>query len=203
MKADLGVDVFDSAGSSEGLLAAECAAHNGLHYFVDVCYVEILDPASGQPLPPGRRGSVVISSLVPHGSVHLRYDTEDIGEILPGPCRCGRTWPRLRIYDRRANVIAVQGRELLWYDLRVCLDEVPELVGAPFAAIRGTSDSPFLHLAIQRLPHTDRLGLARRVEELVTRTFQAPIQLEWVDELPARWKGVAVIDAKDWRGCRG
>jgi len=198
--AELGVrDVFDSAGSSEGLLASECSAHDGLHCFIDICYVEIVDPTTRRPLPPGQRGSLVISSLVPHGSIHLRYDTEDIGEILAGDCQCGRTWPRLRIYDRRANLVRVQGREVLWYDVRACMDEFAELVGIPFALVRGNEDERLLRLAIQKPPCADYAGVGRRAAEVLSGRLGLPLSLEWSDGLPARWKGVTVIDQKDWR----
>lgn len=197
---ELGVrDVFEGAGCPEGLIAMECERHRGHHCFVDVCYVEIVDPATGQPLPPGQRGSVVVTSLVPHGSVHLRYDTEDVGELFAEPCACGRTWPLLEIYDRRANLFRVQGRELLWYDVRLCLDELPDLVGAPCAVIRESRAASALRLALQTPPGADPAALAPRLERAVAERLRLPLRLEWVDELPVRWKGVAVIDEHEWR----
>lgn len=201
---ELGVrDVFEGAGCPEGLIAMECSAHRGHHYFVDICYVEIIDPETREPLPPGQRGSVVVSSLVPHGSVHLRYNTEDVGEILPEFCRCGRTWPLLEIYDRRANLFRVRDRELLWYDVRVCLDELSELIGVPFAVIRTPRGAPALRLVLQKPPQADPATLEPRLHELVAARLQVPVRTEWVDGLPTRWKGVTVIDEQDWVGSHG
>lgn len=203
LKEELGVkDIFEGAGNPEGLIAMECSQHQGHHYFVDVCYVEILDPLTGRPLPPGQRGSVVITSLVPHGSVHIRYDTEDVGEILPGSCPCGRTWPRIEVYDRRANAFQVRERQLFWYDVRLCLDQVPELIGVPFAVVRSPISAPALRIAIQRPAGHDPDHLERLVRELVATSLQVPLQAEWVDELPVRWKGVTVIDEQDWTATR-
>lgn len=201
LKEELGVgDLFEGAGNPEGLIAMECAQHLGHHYFVDACYVEIIDPATGRPLPPGHRGSVVVSTLVPHGTVHLRYDTEDVGEMFPEPCRCGRTWPVLEIYDRRANLFRVGERELLWYDVRECLDEAPELIGVPFAVIRRSGGSPELRVAIQEPAPGAIASLAPRLEELVAARLHVPLRATWVETLPDRWKGVTVIDEKDWEG---
>ncbi|MDE3074298.1 MAG: AMP-binding protein [Chloroflexota bacterium] len=204
LRSELGVDdVFDSAGSSEGLLSGECSAHNGLHYFVDVCYVEIVDPVTRQPLPPGRRGSMVVTSLVPHGSIYLRYDTEDVAEILPGDCSCGCSWPRLRIYDRRANQVDVGGRTVMWHDVRTCLDRFPEMVGVSCALIRGDGESSVLHLMLERPAAGRDDGLEARVEQVLRGSLRVEPRLEWVSELPARWKGVTVIDEQDWRGHHG
>jgi phenylacetate-CoA ligase len=82
LRDDLGVpEIFEGLGNPEGLTAMECALHCGHHIFMDSCFVEILDPKTGKPLPPGKRGTVVITSLIPYGSVYLRYDTEDFGEM--------------------------------------------------------------------------------------------------------------------------
>jgi phenylacetate-CoA ligase len=200
LKEELGVrDVFEGAGNPEGLIAMECERHHGHHYFVDICFVEIVDPDTLEPLPAGRRGSIVISSLVPHGSVHLRYDTEDVGELFAAPCSCGRTWPLLEIYDRRANLFRVRGRELLWYDVRLCLDEVPELVGVPCAVIRERGGASALRLAAQRPDRGEPSLLLARLEQLVAQRLAVPLELEWVDALPVRWKGVTVIDASEWQ----
>ena len=204
LREDLGVrELLEGAGSAEGLLAMECEAHEAHHYFIDACYVEIVDPSTLRPLPPGRRGSVVVSSLVPHGSVYLRYDTEDIGEILAEPCPCGRTWPRLEIYDRRSNQFRVRDRELLWYDVRACLDEVPELVGLPFAVIRAAGPSSHLRIAMEGPHQADRGPLARRIEALSASRLGVPVRLEWVEGMPVRWKGVTVINERQWSGDRG
>lgn len=195
LRAQLGIrDLYDSAGSSEGLLAAECSAHDGHHCFVDACHVEVVDPDTLRPLPPGRRGTVILSTLVPHGSVHLRYDTEDVGAILPGACSCGCTWPRLRIYGRRADRIRLRGIELLWYDVRLCVDEVPELTGVPCAVIRGRPDAASLRVLIQRPADGPLAYLDDRLRTLGLSRLGIPLEATWVGELPARWKGVTVID---------
>jgi len=199
LKDELGVgDLFEGAGNPEGLIAMECEQHAGHHCFVDTCYVEIIDAETGRPLPPGRRGSVVVSTLARHGSVHLRYEAEDVGEIFAEPCPCGRTWPRLEIYDRRANRFRAGGRELLWYDVRECLDEVPELIGTPFAVIRRPGGSPALRIAMEQLGRWETGSLGPRIEALAGQRLGVPLQLEWVEGLPERWKGVTVIDEKEW-----
>lgn len=200
----LGVNnLFEGLGSSEGLVAMECAVHQGHHVFADTCYVEVVHPLTREPLAPGQRGSVVITSLIPHGSPHIRYDTEDLGEMLPHRCPCGRAWPLVEVYDRCANRFVVAGREMVPYDVRLCLDELPHLVGLPFAVIRSDGEMPGLRLAIQKPPTGRPDTLAAEANAVLEARLHVTVRIEWVEELPMRWKGTPVIAASDWGASHG
>jgi phenylacetate-CoA ligase len=195
-------DIFEGLGNPEGLTAMECASHGGHHIFVDCCFVEIIDPKTGVSLPAGQRGNVVITSLIPHGSIFLRYDTEDLGVILSGTCACGRSWPRMEVYDRRVNEVEIAGQRLVPYDVRVCLDELPELVNLPFAVVRGESKMERLTLLMQKPASGNLEEIRVRVANLLRKQLNVETTQEWAEELPQRWKGVTVIEEKDWRGAR-
>ncbi|HXG52731.1 MAG TPA: AMP-binding protein [candidate division Zixibacteria bacterium] len=201
LREELGVaDVFEGLGNPEALTAMECSFHCGHHLFLDCCYVEVVDPENGAPVPPGARGTVVVTSLIPHGSLYIRYDSGDVGEILPEPCPCGRTWPRLEVYDRWANAVHVAGARIFPYDVRLCLDDVPELIGVPFALLRGDRSSRSLRLVIQKTPNGDSERLGRRLRARIEESLGIEASAEWTERLPERWKGIAVIEEKDWRG---
>ncbi len=198
---ELGIsEIFEGLGNPEGLTAMECSFHNGHHIFMDGCYVEILDPKTGEPLPPGRRGTVVITSLIPYGSIYIRFDTEDLGEILPGSCACGRSWPLMEVYDRRTNIVQVGAKEIVPYDVRLCADDIPELVGTPFALVRGERGRPYLKLVVQRLSSGDTNAVENHFKHSIRQQLRLEAEIEWARELPERWKGVTVIEEKDWRG---
>jgi len=192
------VDIFEGLGNPEGLTAMECSFHRGHHIFLDCCHVEIVDPQTQEPLPAGKRGTVVITSLIPYGSVYIRYDSEDLGEILPERCSCGRTWPLLEVYDRQANIVRVAGKELVPYDARLCVDEVPELIGIPFAVIREERATAYLRLLIQKPPTGELDPIGTQLRDRVQERLQIEVRVDWTEELPERWKGVAVIEEKDW-----
>ena len=78
------------------------------------------------------------------------------------------------------------------------LDELPELRGASFAVLRGGKETPFLRLAIMRPPSDAIHNLELQVKQRVQESLGLPTQVEWVDALPARWKGRTVIDEKEW-----
>jgi phenylacetate-CoA ligase len=200
LRDELGVaEIFEGLGNPEGLTAMECSFHCGHHIFMDGSYVEILDPQTGKRLPAGKRGTVVVTSLIPYGSIYIRYDTEDLGEILPRSCKCGRTWPLMEVYDRRTNIVRVSGKEIVPYDVRLCIDAIPELVGVPFALVRGEQARPHLKLAIQKLPSGNIRDVGKRLAMSISEQLQLEAQIEWAAELPERWKGVTVIEEREWR----
>ena len=73
----------------------ECPAHHGLHLRELDLLVEIVDPLSGEALPDGREGEVVVTTLTREAMPLIRYRTGDYASMLPGPCRCGSPLRRL------------------------------------------------------------------------------------------------------------
>ncbi|MDP6560888.1 MAG: hypothetical protein QF619_12360, partial [Candidatus Binatia bacterium] len=138
------------------------------------------------------------TSLIPHGTLYLRYDSEDLGEILPESCACGSTWPLMKVYDRSVNLVKVAGKEILPYDVRLCLDEVPELAGIPFAVVRAERGADVLRLVLQKPNHGDIRHLEDRLAAVTRERLRMDVKEEWTEELPERWKGVTVIEEKDW-----
>lgn len=180
-------DLFERGGSSDGLWgAADCPAHGGHHVWLDHHWVEVLDPDSGQPLEPGQRGTVVVTNLTFDRSLYVRFDTEDLGEILPGPCPCGRTHPRLELHGRLADCVRVEGRLVAPYDVRALLDEVPGLVGVPLVIVRDAAEMDRLQV---RLDSTGRVDpLADVAAEHLRESLGIPVEVRWGGRLPRRWK---------------
>ncbi len=108
-----GVEVFDSYGSSVVLgpgIAGECSAHEGLHVYEDFFIVEVIDPDTGKTLGPGRKGELVITTLMREAFPLIRYRTGDITMIKEGVCPCGRTHVRLEdFYGRTDDTIKIKG----------------------------------------------------------------------------------------------
>ena len=102
----LGVDVYNSYGLSEMNgpgVAFDCETKNGMHVWEDNYLLEIVDPDSGEPLPDGQTGEMVLSSLCREAMPILRYRTRDITSVIPEPCACGRTHRRIRRITGRAD----------------------------------------------------------------------------------------------------
>jgi len=108
-----GIEAFDIYGLSEIIgpgVACECRRHQGLHIFEDHFYPEIIDPESGEPLPDGTEGELVLTTLSKHAMPMIRYRTRDITMLLPGRCECGRTIRRMgRIGRRSDDMLIIRG----------------------------------------------------------------------------------------------
>lgn len=90
-------ELFDIPGLTElygpgsGL---ECIAHQGIHYWADYYILEILDPDTLEPMPPGEAGEMVVTTLRKEAAPLIRYRTRDLTRLIPEPCPCGNPLPR-------------------------------------------------------------------------------------------------------------
>ena len=106
IKEKLGIELYDIYGLTEIYgpgIGISCDAQNGMHYWDDYVYIEIIDPKTGKTLPDGEEGEIVITTLVKEGAPLLRFRTHDISRIIPGECPCGRKHPRLDIIKGRSD----------------------------------------------------------------------------------------------------
>ena len=97
IKEKLGIELYDIYGLTEIYgpgIGISCDAQNGMHYWDDYVYIEIIDPKTGKTLPDGEEGEIVITTLVKEGA---------ISRIIPGECPCGRKHPRLDIIKGRSD----------------------------------------------------------------------------------------------------
>jgi phenylacetate-CoA ligase len=97
-----GVDAFQAYGTADlGILAYESPAREGLVLDEDVL-VEIVRPGSGEPVPDGEVGEVVVTAFNDDYPL-VRFATGDLSAILPGESACGRTNRRIRGWLGRAD----------------------------------------------------------------------------------------------------
>jgi phenylacetate-coenzyme A ligase PaaK-like adenylate-forming protein len=92
-----GCEVFDHWGMTETGFGGgvECRAHNGYHLREADLFLEVADPDTGMPLPPGHTGEILVTTLGQSALPLLRYRTGDASAWLPGPCPCGSALRRL------------------------------------------------------------------------------------------------------------
>ncbi|MFY1113136.1 MAG: phenylacetate--CoA ligase family protein [Methanosarcinaceae archaeon] len=104
IESELGMETFDIYGLTEIYgpgIGLDCSRHEGMHYWSDHLLFEIIDPITGEQLPKGTLGELVITTLTKEGAPLIRYRTRDLTRIIPGPCKCGCPFPRIdRILGR-------------------------------------------------------------------------------------------------------
>ena len=106
IQAETGIRAHDIYGLSEIIgpgVGIECLERRGLHVFEDHFYPEIVDPQSGEVLPEGVEGELVLTTLSKEAMPMIRYRTRDITALDPERCPCGRTLRRIRRIGRRSD----------------------------------------------------------------------------------------------------
>ncbi|MBM7854103.1 phenylacetate-CoA ligase [Desulfohalotomaculum tongense] len=126
---NLGIKTYDIYGLTEIYgpgIAIDCPEHNGLHYWSDHLLFEIIDPITGEQLPPGEQGELVITTLTKEGMPLLRYRTHDITRIKTERCSCNLPYPLIdRILGRSDDMVKVKGVNVYPGQIDHVLKETP------------------------------------------------------------------------------
>jgi len=146
-----GAKVIDVYGCMEcvGGIASECRHQDGLHVTEIDFWVEIVDPATGEVLPNGEEGEIVLTTLSKRGMPLVRYHTHDLARLLPGGerCACGLPLRKMsRVRGRADDTIIIGG------DANVFADEFDRA----FLSIPGVTD---YQLVVEKDSYKDVLNL--------------------------------------------
>lgn len=125
---ELGVELYDIYGLTEIYgpgIGITCGKEQGIHYWDDYVYIEIINPETGEPVPDGETGEIVITTLVKEGAPLLRFRTHDLSRIIPEKCSCGRSYPRLdTIGGRSDDMFKVRGVNMFPKQVEELLQDV-------------------------------------------------------------------------------
>lgn len=125
---ELGVELYDIYGLTEIYgpgIGITCEKEQGIHYWDDYVYIEIINPETGEPVPDGETGEIVITTLVKEGAPLLRFRTHDLSRIIPEKCSCGRSNPRLdTIGGRSDDMFKVRGVNMFPKQVEELLQDV-------------------------------------------------------------------------------
>ena len=109
----MGVEVYEQYGLSEIIgpgVASACGYADGMHVWEDHFIPEIVDPDSGERLPDGEVGELVLTAPTKEALPVIRYRTRDLTSLYTEPCPCGRTSTRIaRIMGRTDDMLIVRG----------------------------------------------------------------------------------------------
>jgi len=148
IEARLGLKAIDVYGLSEIMgpgVAVECEAQDGLHGWEDHFLFEIIDPDTGQPVPEGEAGELVITTLTKQALPMIRYRTRDITRVSTARCACGRNHLRLqRITGRNDDMLIIRG-----------VNVYPSQIEAVLIGLEGIA--PYYQLVVERRGSLDEL----------------------------------------------
>ena len=91
-------------------VSGECLMHCGMHINEDYFIPEIIDPKTGEVLPEGEQGELVITCIKKEGLPLIRYRTKDITRLFYEKCKCGRTFCRMEnLSGRSDDMLKIRG----------------------------------------------------------------------------------------------
>ena len=148
--------VLDVYGLTETMgpgVAIECWEQNGLHLAEDHFFAEIIDPDTGEVLPDGEWGELVITTIDREATPVVRYRTRDITRIIPGECACGRTHRRIdRLHGRTDDMLIIRGVNVFPSQIEDVMKTMPEL-------------SSWYVIELTTVAHLDRVTLKVEMEQ--------------------------------------
>jgi phenylacetate-coenzyme A ligase PaaK-like adenylate-forming protein len=177
-------------------IARSCRHENGLHMMDDFVHAEVIDPESGESLPLGEKGELVLTHLHKEAAPLLRYRTGDLTVMEQGQCACGRdlTLPQ-SIIGRTDEMLKIKGVKFWPSQIATILRSFPEFSGPYRLKLRQVSGVDFLQLTVEGKP-----GAKARAEELADKVKRDT--LVRVNEITVSEKleeGPLVVDEREGR----
>jgi phenylacetate-CoA ligase len=180
-----GCEAYELSGTADlNYFMTECKAHDGLHGWDDMFFLELVDPATDRPAAPGERGEFIYTSLCDESLPFLRWRSEDIGYINSDPCSCGRTHSRTYFMGRTGYEVWIKGKALFPAEIHEALEDFPETDHGLFQIIKYAAEMDVLRLKIGMrggaLPDPEETK--KRVSLSLENKFGLPVEVEFVPD---------------------
>ena len=162
-------------------VSGECLEHCGMHINEDYFIPEIIDPVTGEVLPEGEQGELVITCIKKEGLPLIRYRTKDITRLFYEPCACGRTFCRMEnLSGRSDDMLKIRGVNVFPSQIEEVILSVKEL-------------GPHYEIILEREGYLDKLTVKVELAE-ITDSFSL---LEKITaEVRNKLKIILGLDAK-------
>ena len=176
-----GVELFDIPGLTELYgpgTGIECPHHDCIHYWADYYLLEILDPETLKPLPPGDWGEMVVTTLAKEAAPLIRYRTRDITRVMPGRCTCGSILPRhSRIRGRTDDVFKFRGVNIYPSTIDNILSSIPGL-GSEYQIhlTRDAEERDHMRLLVERAEGVER-GRGEELQREIVHTVKHKVMV--------------------------
>ncbi|CAB3667794.1 MULTISPECIES: phenylacetate--CoA ligase family protein [Achromobacter] len=173
-----GIEGYQAYGSADlGMIAFETPARQGLVLGEDII-VEIVRPGTGEPVPDGEVGEVVVTTLNPDYPL-VRFGTGDLSAVMPGISPCGRTNTRIKGWMGRADqTTKVRGMFVHPSQVADVARRHPEILRARLV-ISGSTGSDRMVLKVESRVRGE--DLSKRIADSVRDVTKLRADVEWVD----------------------
>ena len=178
------VNITSNYGMSELMgpgVSGECLEHCGMHINEDYFIPEIINSETGEVLPAGEKGELVITCIKKEGLPLIRYRTKDVTRLFYEPCACGRTTCRMENPSGRSDdMLKIRGVNVFPGQIEEVVLSVEEL-------------GPHYEIIVEREGYTDKLTV--RVE--LNKETDSFAELQRIENLTRnKLKVVLGLDAK-------
>ena len=180
------VNLTQNYGMSELMgpgVSGECLELKGMHINEDHFIAEVIDSATGEVLPPGEKGELVITCISKEALPLIRYRTRDITRLMYEPCPCGRTTARMEnLSGRTDDMLKIRG-------VNVFPSQIEEVL------INTEGIGPNYEIVVDRKNHSDLLTIKVEVEaESMMDSYAALEKLDY--SLREKMRLMLGLDAK-------
>lgn len=135
-------------------VSGECLEHCGMHINEDYFIPEIIDPQTGEVLPAGEQGELVITCIKKEGLPLIRYRTKDITRLFYEKCKCGRTFCRMEnLSGRSDDMLKIRGVNVFPSQIEEVILSVEEL-------------GPHYEIILEREGYLDKLTVKVELAEI-------------------------------------
>jgi phenylacetate-CoA ligase len=189
MRAELnekwGMFATENYGMSELIgpgVSGECEALKGMHIAEDHFIAEIINPDTGEVLPEGEYGELVITTITKEALPIIRYRTKDITKLMYETCECGRTFVRMaKCHGRSDDMLVIRG-------VNVFPSQIEEII------IKTEGISPHYEIVVDRIGYLDTMSIQIELED--DSILDSYVQLNALEKsLKHKLKTVLGIDA--------
>lgn len=176
------VKITSNYGMSELMgpgVSGECLEHCGMHINEDYFIPEIIDSVTGEVLPKGEKGELVITCIKKEGLPLIRYRTKDVTRLFYEPCACGRTTCRMEnLSGRSDDMLKVRGVNVFPGQIEEVILSVAEL-GPHYEIIverEGYSDKLTVRVELNKA--TDSFAELQRIEKVTRNKLKVVLGLD-------------------------
>ncbi len=162
-------------------VSGECTEHCGMHINEDYFIPEIIDPKTGEVLPAGEQGELVITCIKKDALPLIRYRTKDITRLFYEPCKCGRTFCRMEnLSGRSDDMLKIRGVNVFPSQIEEVILSVEEL-------------GPHYEIVLEREGYLDKLTIRTELAQSTDSFYE----LERITaEVKNKLKVILGLDAK-------
>ena len=197
-QSEFGIQVRQAYGTADvGALGYECPEASGMHV-PDEILLEIVDPATGAPVPPGSIGEVVVT--LPNPTYPLvRFATGDLSVLSDAPCPCGRTSARLmKLLGRVDQVTKVRGMFVHPEQVTSLERKFAEIASARFVVTRTGHEDRLEIRVLLRQGASPSDALAARISDAAREICRLRAEVDFGERATVGKEGEKIVDLRKW-----